>query len=582
MTIGKMLWGIGDEVTGTPPSAQTTAIYTATPTSFGLLSAWFNGPSDMGFFTGVSRSSIDAIYASGRAIEVIIWLAASQTTLDYAVSSTFLDTDLPAIVNAYKGAGTTYFCLFTELETYYDKSTLAGRQYRDALKTQYIKAYQSIHALAPRAKVGIGFTGQFWSGSVGTTRNLKYWQDGQGSTVSGSTNDNAVTLDAYTGADALGTYSDILWSQQMQGAVTYETGTTQSLLVNQIINQVNQLNSMYPTKPIGISHFKVWDDPKSGGVPVAGADVNAQNTWGSIMSSLFTTAEFNDLTSKNLSVWNFMTDHYINLSGAVQGTTVAWLSSHYQFEGTTGVLLDYPTFPGADTTPWPSEFTPTVTTTGVADMLAGGLRASTGNAGGQTDTVRGILNNAAVNDQVDLGVKGQFDFSSASPQPDCSWRFHLRAAGNWSSSSGIRPTTSVRLNWHTSGDLRLEHTLNGGSLRTDATTTVPMTIGHSKLFKFEVEGNELRAKAWDSFESEPLTGGPDNDGFILKATMTVDIVTTGGRFQLILVGPQTASALNGYGRVRNLQFYNFASAPADTPVTSIFKAKPRHARGRRR
>jgi hypothetical protein len=119
-------------------------------------------------------------------------------------------------------------------------------------------------------------------------------------------------------------------------------------------------------------------------------------------------------------------------------------------------------------------------------------------------------------------------------------------------------------------------------LRTDATTTVPMTIGHSKLFKFEVEGNELRAKAWDSFESEPLTGGPDNDGFILKATMTVDIVTTGGRFQLILVGPQTAGALNGYGRVRNLQFYNFASAPADTPVTSIFKAKPRHARGRRR
>jgi hypothetical protein len=325
---GQVLWGIGDEVTGSPPSAQTTAIYTATPSSFGLLSAWFNGPGDLGFFTAVSRSSIDAIYASGKSIEVIIWLAASQTTKDYAISSTFLDTDLPAIVNAYKGAGTTYFCLFTELETMYDKATLAGRQYRDALKTQYIKAYQKIHSLNTRAKVGLGFTGQFWSGPVGTTRNLRYYENGQGSAVSGSTNDNAVVVDAYTSANALDTYSDILWSQQMQGAVTYETGTTQSLLVNQIINEVRQFHTLYPSKSIGISHFKVWDDPKSGGAPVAGADINAQNTWGSIMDSLFTTTQFNDLANRGLSVWNFMTDHYINLPGPIQVQTVNWLSTH--------------------------------------------------------------------------------------------------------------------------------------------------------------------------------------------------------------------------------------------------------------
>jgi hypothetical protein len=321
-------WGIGDEITGTTPSAQTTAIYKAVPQGFGLLSAWFNGPADMSFFTGVSRANVDAIYASGRSIQVIIWLAASQATLDYAIGTTFLNTDLPAIVNAYKGAGTTYFTLFTELETMYDKATLAGRQYRDALKTQYIKAYQAIHSLAPRAKVGLGFTGQFWSGSVPTTRNLGYYIDGHGSSVSGNTQDDAVVADSYTTADVLGTYSDILWSQQMQGAVTYESGTTKSLLVNQIINQVTQMNSLYPTKPIGISHFKLWDDPKSGGVPVAGADVNAQTTWGTTMGFLFTDAQFAALVSKNLRVWNFMTDHYINLTGTVQNTTVSWLSGH--------------------------------------------------------------------------------------------------------------------------------------------------------------------------------------------------------------------------------------------------------------
>lgn len=319
----KILWGIGDEITGSTPSAQTTAIYQKAPRSMNLVSAWYNGASDLGFFTGISRSSIDSLYAQGKAIEVIIWLANDTA---YAISDQFLSIDLPKIVDAYKGAGPTYFVLFTELETYYDKATLVGRQYRDSLKTQYIKACDVIRNRAPYAQVGLGFTGQFWSGSVGTTRNLKYYQDGVGSTQSGSTQDDAVVLDAYTSADALA-YSDFLCSQQMQGAVTFNS-SGKSLLINQIINQVNQFNTMYPFKPIAISHFKVWDDPKSGGVPVAGADINAQNTWGAIMDDLFTETQFSDFVKKNLIFWNFMTDHYINLTGVIQDRTAAFLNSH--------------------------------------------------------------------------------------------------------------------------------------------------------------------------------------------------------------------------------------------------------------
>jgi hypothetical protein len=146
------------------------------------------------------------------------------------------------------------------------------------------------------------------------------------------------------------------------------------------------------------------------------------------------------------------------------------------------------------------------------------------------------------------------------------------AAGVFSTGTGAGETNN----------LRIEHTLSNGTVRADASTAVSLTVGHSNLFRFEVQGNEVRAKAWDSFSSEPFTGGTDNDGFILKATMATDIVTAGGRFQLIMLGPSTAGAANGYGRIRNLQFYDFAVSPPGTPVTPTFKMTPRQARGRRR
>ena len=42
-------WGIGDEITGTTPSAQTTVIYQAVPQGFGLLSAWWGSRGPLAF-----------------------------------------------------------------------------------------------------------------------------------------------------------------------------------------------------------------------------------------------------------------------------------------------------------------------------------------------------------------------------------------------------------------------------------------------------------------------------------------------------------------------------------------------------
>jgi hypothetical protein len=242
-------------------------------------------------------------------------------------------------------------------------------------------------------------------------------------------------------------------------------------------------------------------------------------------------------------------------------------------------------FPGADGAAWPTAYTPSVTTTGVADLLANTLRSQTGNVGGQGDYVRGILNDAAVNGVADIGVEGRFDFSPSGTLPDCSWRFHLRSSNDWSSGAGARPATTIRLNWHTSGQIKIEHLLANGPVVADAVLNGQATVaGHINAFIFEVQGTQVRAKVWDATtSSEPTTGGTNNDGFALKATMATDVVTAGGRFQLIMVGPVTAGAPAGFGRIRSLQFYDFTAAPPPPPpLTSTFHYPPPRGRGRRR
>lgn len=247
-------------------------------------------------------------------------------------------------------------------------------------------------------------------------------------------------------------------------------------------------------------------------------------------------------------------------------------------------LRDDVSFPGTDGAGWPAAYNSSVTTTGVADLFASSLRAQTGNTGGQGDYVRGILNDAAVNGVADMGVTGRFDFSPSGTLPDCSWRFHIRSSNDWTGGAGARPATSIRLNWATSGSVKIEHTLSNGTLRTDATTTQTTTAGHINGFKFEVQGSEVRAKLWDTTSSsEPTTGGTDNDGFVLKATMATDVVSAGGRFQIIMVGPVTAGATAGFGRIRSLQFYDFTSPPPPPPPSSsTFHYPPPRKRGRRR
>jgi hypothetical protein len=281
----KFLWGWGDEIVGGG------AFNTDLPVN--MRSAWFNGPSDLSFFTGASATAgAQQAKANGDAIELIIWLAASQATRDYAISAQFL-TDLHTIVQAYNVGAPLYVVLFTELETMYDKSTSAGVAYRTSLFNQYITAADIVRQHG--GKAAIGMTGQFW--------------------YPGPTRDVTVLEPCFAA-------SDFLASQQMQGALTKDANGD-SILIKQMKNCVAQLATY--KKPIMLSHFKCWDDPK----PITQASMdNAVATFGGIEAKLFDDVSLQTMYNQGLFAINFMSDHYASTPGVVHETLRGIIQGH--------------------------------------------------------------------------------------------------------------------------------------------------------------------------------------------------------------------------------------------------------------
>src|SRR4051812_25033637 len=159
----------------------------------------------------------------------------------------------------------------------YDKSTPAGRAFRDSLKRAYLRGISTVHAHDRGAKVALGFTGQHWYPNP--VNNLAYWRTGEGAAIH----------DQWTDADAVEA-SDFLAAQAMQGAATFVAGTAKgatgtSVLLPQVRNMVSGLHAVAPAKPIMISHFKVWDDDVEGSPHdqnVAAQQAQALTTWSSL------------------------------------------------------------------------------------------------------------------------------------------------------------------------------------------------------------------------------------------------------------------------------------------------------------
>jgi hypothetical protein len=226
---------------------------------------WYNRPADFSWMSGYESdpSSVQAIYAAGKVVHLIIWLDPADTTCQspYGTGSQFLNTDVPRLVNMFKGTGTLYVTVFTEIET-------MGTYTQANLVTAYQTAVTNIKANAPQARVGIGLGGYDWPNTVGGTR----------------------TLTTYEPAFAV---SDYLCTQMMQDGANFTAE-----FLPRWRNAIAQLGSY--NKPVMISHLKHW-----------GSQTDQTTAWQSFQTQCLTDDELRKWVDQyGLFAINLMDDLY--------------------------------------------------------------------------------------------------------------------------------------------------------------------------------------------------------------------------------------------------------------------------------
>jgi hypothetical protein len=139
-----------------------------------MLSAWYNGPNDLGWITDSYHQSIyRRQYAAGRSLHLIVWSDVPNATITtkygtacgrpYPLSDRFL-TDIGRVAKAFAGSGRFYVTLFTEFQTYacdadaWNPNPQTNAYWR-ALKDRYLAARTIIKRNAPKALVSLGWGG---------------------------------------------------------------------------------------------------------------------------------------------------------------------------------------------------------------------------------------------------------------------------------------------------------------------------------------------------------------------------------------------------------------------------------------
>lgn len=272
-----VLWGIGDEL----GPAIDSPLYRNGIAN--MVTAWYNGPADLAWASGYSQpSTVSDIYGSGKAIELVVFLADHPT---YAVSDQF-QHDIKTLVTAMRGSGPhygpLYVVLFTEWETY-----SSDPAYPTALKRAYLSAVNAVHSAYSGARVALGFGGYEWS-QQSPHRDLSFWRDAIGA-------------------------SDFTAVQAMQDCKSNVNG--QNVLVPQIRASVRQLGSY--GKPVMISHFKLWGDP-----------VCQVAAFEHFAGEVLTADSLDQLTADGLFAWGFMNDYYINGLPTSPDTVRPFLHAH--------------------------------------------------------------------------------------------------------------------------------------------------------------------------------------------------------------------------------------------------------------
>ena len=247
----------------------------------GMLTAWYNGPNDLGWMTDAyHRSMYASQYAAGRSLHLIVWTGGAETSIataygtacgrEYPLSARFID-DIKAVAGALSGSGRLYVTLFTEFQTFpcadnaWNADAGANAYYR-ALKDRYLEARQAIRSVAPNAWVSLG-----WGG----------WQARWDDPPKGG------------GRSMFQYFGDVMAASDFQ-----------SFQAMQSDSNVNDVRAMTRTLgawgPVMLAHYK----PNGG----------SQSTFDADTSAMLNAAFLNEMRGYGLFAWGFMDQANMNAS----------------------------------------------------------------------------------------------------------------------------------------------------------------------------------------------------------------------------------------------------------------------------
>jgi hypothetical protein len=277
--VPKLVFGLGPTASG----ARNSALALQSP--LGLLTTWYNGPSDLIWMASWKYGVIPQAYAAGYALHLIVYVGDAESTIatsygpacgrPYPLSAGFLD-DMRVLAQTFAGSANgppLYVTLFTEFQTYpctdnaWNPNAPTNAYYR-ALKDRYLAARDVIKQHAPNAKVALGWGGwqtRWDDPSQGAGRSMfQYFED-------------------------VMRVSDFQSFQAMSGDANIED-------VRAMVKRLGAYG------PVLLAHYK--------------PDNGSQATFESDLRAMLTDAYLTEVTHDGLFAWSFMDEKNMNASAS--------------------------------------------------------------------------------------------------------------------------------------------------------------------------------------------------------------------------------------------------------------------------
>jgi hypothetical protein len=271
------IFGLGAQLGG----AVNERLYKEAPV--GMLTSWFNKPSDLEFMRPWAKDVVPQSYATGKSLHLIVWASDEERQIStkygiacgraYPLSDRFAD-DMRQLAETFRGNAdgpALYVSMFTEFQTYpcQDNTWSGNENYYRALQDRYRLAQSIFKQTAPNSQVSLTWGG--WQAS---------WDDpAQGS-----------------GRSLIPRFADVMNGSDFQSFQAMDS-TGKNM---QHISDMTRLLHQYGNGKVMVAHFK--------------PDNRSQAVWAGDMTRVFTPATFAALRANGLFAFSFMDETNINAS----------------------------------------------------------------------------------------------------------------------------------------------------------------------------------------------------------------------------------------------------------------------------